>query len=524
MPLEHVSMWHSQYNSWKRISIEEANKYYSLYVSPREHLFMCDLCFQYVAFMTGGKNVSHFKHNKSDQDKECDERAQALKRDEHEILRSTIPNPMRIKVEANSICIEVGFLPMPIDVLERAEGLRLQACILSQGKTLLIKNIDKSNFSTESTVFHSIGNCFEEQFQISIIPAGSNIYLPLLNREFSGLNSPGTLFDTQTGKKIPIDGDIEIGRKYYLLTKMYVGGPSDIDITRILSDKAYNLYALVISKVTKITTEFFLRYRCRLTTAPTKLTPIWPIVHEGDHYIETNRQKLYFLLNGDSSVKIEPQYLFNAMDIQKPNDKNRFQLICLNNVSRLRMLWAARLSVLRYLSLHYNPLSASLYKHIQEQNVVYTNDQSSLNSGIYHSLPKKNRLFVVSKYDGKIVRTRNSEVIWSKRIKAGVIEPIEQVYYDEDIYVFHGLDEVISISFQRRKKQLRNTNDETIFATLSSCRGRYVRCPNRIGWIIAEIGDMPKTRAFVLAAIQEGFIRCDAINVISNMIQRRGLK
>lgn len=519
MPLEHVSMWHETLG-WQRISINEADSLFSETVSADSHLLICDLCHKHVIFVKGIKPKSYFKHNNGDPDKECDDRTQALSRSGQEILRSTITNPMRLIVTHNLFYLEVGFLPMPNDILEQAEKMKLQACVLAKEKVLLTKNIDRSNFSSEMTVFHPIKNCFSEKYQIKIVPdnnIGTN--LPLFNREFQGLNTNGTLFDYQSGKKIPLDGDVEVNKKFYLLTSnLYIGVPLDIEIYKVLPQGIYCLYTVVAHKVTKSTSEFFLRYRARLTNVPTKIVPVWPVLHEGDHYIETDRHKLLFFLKGDSSVKIEPPISARNIDVYRPCETDSVQLICINNASRIRMVWAARLSVLKYLSVRYNPDEVVYSDITLEQVSACTEDQTTLNNGIHYSLPKRKRLYVTVKYDGQVVRKRNNEVIYSKKVKANETVLLERISYGEDIFVYHGMDESLSVSF-RRGDRTGSQNDSAVLAALNACTGVYVKFPHRIGWIVSKLAGMPNTKAFVLATMQEGRIRKDAIKLIGKIIK-----
>lgn len=517
MSLEHVSMWNKTVG-WQRISIDEADSLFSITVRAKSHMFRCDLCHKYIIFVKGRKR-SYFMHNKSDQDKKCDDRTQTIAKNEQEMLRSTITNPMRLIVTSDLFYLEVGFLPIPNDILEQAEKMKVQICVMAKEKVLLTMNIGRSNFSSEMTVFYPIRNCFSEKYQIKIIPNSTYINLPLLNREFPGLNNNGTLFDYKSGKKIPIDGDVEVNKKYYLLTSnLHNGVPLYIEINKVLTQGRYCLYTVVAHKVTKSTSEFYLKYCARLTNFPTKIVPVWPVLHEGDHYIQTDRQKLFFFLKGDSSVKIEPPILAQNIDTHKIYENDKAQLICINNVSRIRMIWAARLSVLKYLSMRYDP-DGVVYSNITlEQASACMEDHTILNSGIYYSLPKRRRLYVTAKYDGKVVRKRNNEVFYSVKIKANETIILERISYGENILVYQGMDESLSIFF-RRGDRIGASNDAAVFAALNACTGVYVKFPHRFGWIGSKLAPMPNTKAFLLASMREGRIRKDAILLIGKIIK-----
>lgn len=518
MPLEHVSMWHESLG-WIRITAKDAQNYYSSYVPSSDKTFICDLCHKHVAFMTGGKFVSHFKHNGGDPDKECADRTQAFALSQHASLSKTITNPIRIIIEANTIDLQIGFLPLPISKLDEAEELKIKVCLSSDNKLLLTKNINNSNFSSEETVFYSVGDAYSDKYTLRVIPSDMAASYPLFNREFLGLNSFGTLFNYHSGKKMPLDGDIEVGEKYYLLTKSYIRPPRYISITKLISNNIYSIYVISAEKITKETTDFFFKFRCRLTASPTKLISLWPILHESESYIETSKQHIYFLLKGDSSLKLEPSYLNKSVKIYSINTNNRVQLIHIDNISRIRMLWAARLSVLRYLLLYHSSSERTLSTIDYGSEVIQTEDQQFFSSGIYSALPKKNRLYIVTKYDGKVIHKRNGLLYYSEKIRADQTVIIDKITWGDDIKVYHGMDEVASLLFIRCDAW--NISDINFYKSLLSCKGRQIPFSSRNSWILTQVSDMPKTKAFIRDALNKRYINSNALNMISKMVRER---
>jgi len=512
MPLEHVSIWHDGVG-WGRILAKEAEKLFSSSVSANERMFICDLCHKHVSFVNSSQQESHFRHNSGDPDKDCDDRTQAFSRSEQDILRSTITCPLRIEVNAGSFYLKIGFLPLPADIMALSKASHLQARVFAGERLILTKDINRSNFSTDETVYHSIDYISEEYF-IKTSPDEASIRLPLLNRKYPGINRSGTLFDYKTGKKIPIDGDIEVGKTHYLLIpNYYIGQQYGIDIKKIASKDRYCLYTVSANVVSKSTTEFYLRFAAHLTNVATQLIPVWPILHEGDHLIKTDHQTLFFLLKGDSSIKVEPT---NARTIDVYKLDSYVQLVCVNNASGIRMVWAARLSVLRYLNLYHDSNSKVLSIRSSAPILIQAEDQTIFNDGIYHVLPRGRRLFITTGYDGKIVCKRNSEQYFSKRTKAAETVVLDKVAYGDSIDVYHGLDKVASIQFAR-PNQVR-MNDNIVLSQLKSCIGDYVDFPHRYGSIIPKLSTMPNTKYFLLKAKQKGSIRIDAVKLLRKIV------
>ena len=518
MPLEHVSMWHDGFG-WVRISAKEAKILFSSTVSANERMFICDLCHKHVTFVNGSQKRSHFKHNKADSDKVCDDRTQAFSRSEQEILRSTITCPLRIQVNAGSFFLEIGFLPLSIEIMMLSEELNLQARVLAVDRLILTKDINRSNFSISETVFHSI-DYISEEYVIKTSPDEAAIRIPLLNRKYLGINSRGTLFDYKTGKKIPMDGDVEVGKKYYLLIPdYYIGQQHGITVEKTASKNRYSLYTVSASVISKSTTEFFLRFHARLTNATTQLIPVWPTIYEGDHLIRTGRQTLFFLLKGDSSIKVEPANT-RAIDVNRLD--SHLQLVNIKNASHIRMVWASRLSVLRYLSLYHDLNSEVFSARSFEQSLIQAEDQAIFNDGIYSALPRGRRLFITTGYDGKIVCKRNGEQYFSKRTKATEIVVLDKITYGDSVNVYHGLDIVNSIQFTR-SNQVGLINDRIILLQLKACTGDYVDFPHRYSIIIPQLSAMPNTKSFILKAKQEDRIRTDALKLLRKIVVEGGL-
>ncbi|MGI6788446.1 MAG: hypothetical protein ACOX4X_02935 [Aminobacterium colombiense] len=520
MPLEHVSMWQNGVG-WKRITAEKASHFFSYTVPADTKCFICDLCHNYVTFVNQGQMRCHFKHSRGDINKECDDRSQNFSRREEERLRSTITYPLKIHLNATSFFLEIGFLPLPFRIMASSEKLNLQVLVSAGKKLLLTKNITPSNFSTEETVFYPIDHIAEE-YVVRTASEGRPHKISELNYTCEGVNSNGTLFDFDTGKKIPIDGDIEVGKKYYLLISngcVEPKYPQGVLLIKKLSQDGFSVYLVSANVISKSTSEFFLKFRARLTDKPTQLIAVWPIVCEGDHCIKTKRRTLFFVLKGDSSVKVEPFSCERAIDVYSVSDNPSLQLVSLENISRIRMVWAVRLSVLRYISLNYDVenISQPSFPGLVSCE-IRSEDGTPFNKGVYHALPRRRQLHIKTPYEGKIVHIKNGEPYFSQKIKAETEVMLDKISYDDVIHVYQGLDLVASVEFIRQRKE-NSLDDKNILLKLKSCTGDYVYFSPRYGRSISKLSDIPKTKLFLLNAIRDGFIRIDALKIFIKVIQ-----
>lgn len=513
MALDHVSMWNES-RGWTRISAEQADGLFAVTVSVNERVFLCDLCHQYVTFVKGIRQSSHFKHSRGESEKECADRSQAIEQDGQELLLKSITNPIRIIEDAKSFQLEIGFLPMPESILLQAQEQNMQVRVYAAKRLLLTKNIDVSSFSTEEVTYYPIGNICSDTYILRTTSQGESYPLPMLNRDFPGLNSFGTLFEKTSRRRIPIDGDVVVDKEYYLLTSEYIGHPWDISITKLLSVGAYTLYNVSAQKITKETTGFFFTFRCRLTSAPSKLIPIWPVLHEGEHFVETNNRRLFFLHKGDSSLCVDPPHMLRQIRTCSLDTSDGAQLVSIDNVSFIRMLLAARLSVLRYMTIYYTQNYRDYVPVTRyEEPDIYTHDQQPLTGGIHSSLPRRNCLYLTAKYDGKVIRTKRGMLYYSAKLRADETVVLDGIQWGERIVVYQGLDVATSLLFER-ERIASHPSDESIYRTLLSCKGRIVVFPQRYSWMISRMRNMPKTQAFLYAARRRRRIRQDALQII----------
>ena len=74
--LNHVSIRDKEYG-WVHITPEDASRLFpNETVSSSDHVFICELCGQYVTFTGNGFYARHFRHSRGEEIKDCDERAE----------------------------------------------------------------------------------------------------------------------------------------------------------------------------------------------------------------------------------------------------------------------------------------------------------------------------------------------------------------------------------------------------------------------------------------------------------------
>ena len=99
---------------WVKIDADSAIAYYPQGASAKSRQFRCDICGQYVIFAVGSINRPYFKHNSSEESKDCEERTFSpyvytgkSYSPKERIERHSLP--LRIVINGNNLTFELGF-------------------------------------------------------------------------------------------------------------------------------------------------------------------------------------------------------------------------------------------------------------------------------------------------------------------------------------------------------------------------------------------------------------------------------
>lgn len=162
MALNHVCTWHK--NGWKRITASEAAKTARYGVSARSGLFMCELCGQYVVLTKAGLRDPYFKHSKSEEDKNCEERSLASNQASYGGRLNTEKRGLPIRIVSDGIRqhFEIGF-PRLGDLLnELPKNSKIQI-ISDNGQDF---NYLFERLNQDSMTYFSVGNRMSREYTI----------------------------------------------------------------------------------------------------------------------------------------------------------------------------------------------------------------------------------------------------------------------------------------------------------------------------------------------------------------------
>jgi len=488
MTLNHVCMWVD--GEWKRVTAEEASAIHpGGTVSARNGLFFCELCGQYVTLTNGFIRGRYFKHSAYEASKNCPERTFGSGyRVDLEPKKYCMP--LRMRLVNNRYIFELGMISVPDDILNQSKNGYIE--IIDGYKNLYKYSLERIENNT--TTYLYAGDKPSSVYKLNYSGV-SGALVSFWADKVVGVDSKGSLFDKETGKKLPYDADVKVGCHYYLLTQRYVYANSEhVKINKLPINNnnwgIWKLYEVTANDYSEESAKFFLNLHCRLTENPIELLPIWPVVVENPYLLFHNSDYMYMYIKGNANIKAFPY-----TQIQKNNSLIKF---CCNE--RQQLISAGRSEVLKYTYLWKKPLTMTA--KMPEVKVTDIKGNELLKTE-YDALPKDKCLIIVAEFDGKIEIFHDEFCEIQFNLSAGKRLQITDVNYGLKIIIKQGIDIVRKIIFSKKEVKSKSVINEADFVNLlDSQRGETVPIPHSFGAIISKYNKYPLIRKWIYCAIR----------------------
>ena len=514
--LNNVCMWSS--DGWIKITAEEVAKNNVLMKKSSEHsrLFRCEICRQYVRFINGNVQKPHFRHSASEQDKECKDRSQQNLSvyDANTFTRPRHDLPIKICVDEGTFYFEIGLLRLPNELFNK---------ILKSYLTITAKHFERKYSLSDCLIedditWLQVGNIFDESYTLALEPTCTEIFF-YWSREIEGVNkNHGTLFDARNGRKIPFDSDVQINKRYYLLTKSnFINSPASVDIISVADKSVYNeiwrLYEVKATAFTEGAANFFWNYGCRLATKPISIKSIWPTYITEPYIICHDSPSMFFYLSGDVITGFFPSAKNSVL-----SDKDNAHLLKVECNERQQIMAIGHMQPSQYIYLWQGLPSSkvALPKIIVTDifdNVVF--------GGIFSELPKNAILQVFTEFDARIVIRKNETVMNQIFIKADSQTDIDSLGFGMEIKIFQGLDCVWQIRYERLEETF-SFYDEKLYRLLERSRGKLVKIPHTWGNVADKLGDYPKVKNWLYKSIRSGVVPEESYSTFKQFLLKHG--
>lgn len=509
MPLTHVCIWTK--NHWKRITLDEVKRIHSGgTVSARSGIFMCDLCGQYVTLTDGPIRDRYFRHDSSSKSKNCPDRSLVYTQN---ITFSAVAHNLPIKIEVlsqNSFRLYIGLISIPDSIKVDKEKAKVQIATTQNASLLILGEYSLSRLQELGTTYFSLGNSPKSSYQLEVLPHVGKIhdYWP---PEVEGIEEAGSLFDSVTMKKLPLDADITINHTYLLLTRRSIFNiPKGIISNKICSSTVergsrWNVYEVTATDFRESIAKFFLDYRCRLTESVLSIVPIWPAYVETPYLLRQCNKYMAVYMHGDATMKMFPPGSLNSYPC---SIGKLFYVRCKD---RQQIISAGRARVLQYLYIWKEDTLENLGK--KPEILIKDITGNIINEDNFTGLPIRRTLIIKAPFDGLINIKYLGRVIGKEKLQSNNQFMLNDLRTGITIEVFQGLDLIRKVEL---KKEIANISlkDRKMLKLLQSCHGPKVKITHLTTSLILKMKDYPLSKRWLRYCIIKGCISLKACKVL----------
>jgi len=496
--LEHVCIWMN--NNWVKITAEEAARMHpGGKVSAYSGLFRCDLCGQYVTLTDGVKNARHFRHSSAEKDKDCKDRTFGLSKCISE-RKGISCCPLRITdVSFNNFTFEIGFIQVPSKYLESNMSIEILMKLSGSSVSSVKREYLGERLLDNKTTYLSVGAtpCSDYEIRINNSTYSNELhkYWPCHSK---GVDSDGTLFSVDTGKRLPYGADVVVGTHYYLLKngKLYQSSNKHVTINQVCHKKiSFNnwyLYDVVARDYSLTTANFFADYYCRLTDSPVSFIPIYPECFRESYITKHNSESMILYKQGNAEIESFPK-----AGIKELGDS----LVEVSFNSRQQLISVGRSQTLKFSYYWKVPLESS----IESLQVSVTDSKGRIVDSNNAVIPYKNTLVIRLNVDGVVYKKINGSVIDIIHIPADKSIDVDNIYADTEICVYAGLDKVWSAAFVDREFGHRTT-DVDVLKRIIKCGGKDIAPPQTLSMIVFYLKDYPEIQDWIRGCVKRNRI------------------
>lgn len=510
--LNNVCMWSPE--GWKKITAEEVAKNCPCMerTSSRVGLFKCEICNQDVNFVNAGIQRPHFRHSASEQDKECKDRSQqnlsvyganTFTRPRHDL-------PIKICVDEGTFYFEIGLIRLPNKVFNK---------VLKSYLTITAEHFERKYSLSDCLIEDEItwlyaGNIFDESYILDLEPKCTEIFF-YWSQEIKGANkNHGNLFDAKNGKKLLPDSDVQINKRYYLLTKSnFISSSADVDIVSVadksINNEIWRLYEVQATAFTESAANFFWKYGCRLAPKAISIQPIFPTYTIDPYIICHDSSTMFFYLSGNATTGFFPSTR-NFILLDKDNTK----LIKAECNERQQIMAIGHMQPSQYVYL-WQGLPSS---EVTSPKVTVTDILDNvISGGISMDLPKNAILQVQAAFDVRVVISKNGVLVNKIFIKADNRTDIYSLSFGMKIKIFQGLDCIWEIRYEHSKENFLQS-DEDMYHLLKRGKGKPLKVPHTWGILADKLSDYPKVKNWLYKSIRLGVVPEESYSVFRQFL------
>ena len=510
--LNHVCMW--QENHWVRITASEAARIHpGGTVSARSGLFMCELCGQFVTLTDAGAMVRHFRHSSKEAVKDCPERTFAYGRTYTMVQNGEHELPIRISgITEKNYSLEIGLIKVPEELITSRLKIEIKSTVLSAPTYVY----SSERLNKGGITYLPVGNWPATTYTIDLRDGNEKELRNYWPKTVQGVHQDhyGMVFDEETGRKLPYDGDVTVRKKYLLLTINKIGPESGVSshIRSVVpgNRSSWKLYEIMADSFSAEAARFFQTYHCRLTERPVAIQVVWPPYIESPYVLKHGKNSMIFHVSGNAPhMDVFPKANMRSQNI---GVDDKVLEIC--SKSRQQMISAGRAKVLQYTYYWREELNNT--QDVSEATVQDLKGRN-IESGISSELPCQETLRIRTPYDGSVTVLHENTVTDRKKISADAWCEIYGITWKDQIKVYVGLDCVWQKLYVRKTR-----NDDAasvkILDRVKRGSGEKIATPHAMKNMAADLTDYPELQKCVLIMIRRGWVYRNTYRELQNFV------
>lgn len=530
MSLSHVLMWTDGYG-YRAVTEVEAAQIYPKTVSACSETFVCGICGQAVTFTAGDVKARHFRHSSAEENKNCEDRSRQYEqdRDSWAFRKELRTLPLRLIRTVEPYRLELGLLTLPEEQLVQYRGQTLR--IAGQGAKEFLYDLEE-RLQADRLTWLDVGNVPAKLYQLS---STTEKALPTLwPRRVDGVDDI-TLFDAETGKRLPPCPYVEVDRGYIVAIRnkrdLINEWSADVSCLPIVEHGwgGWRLYRIKALRLSKSAFFFFLQFQAILTERAPSIFPLWPAFVRTPHLIYHNADELFIFIEGAGTQV----HLFPRPASPLPNPRNeRAHIVRFEAGSRKQMVTSSSAEQLLKVGhshmLRYDYfIRRELNQTASRPEVMVTDRRGTiLQKDLVEGIPLKGAIRISAPFDGE-VWLESDGFLFDRRVLKGGKDLDLKVKVGLTLTIFQGLDRIRSIVFARpgQKKPEEghgkaSWDDALLFRRLRRMTGDEVSAGHTLAEAARFFRKYRATSAWLRVRKAEGQISARALALLRELMEK----
>lgn len=516
--LTHVVHWEAKLG-WQHIDVEEAEKIYDgKTVRSSEQVLMCSLCHDYVTLTKSStKRPAYFKHKRADQKsvEECPDRRNKGASGHTKISLREAKLPLRLEEHNSKYSLKLGILPEYSNI-----GLSDERIIITTDKSSIKQKISLESLDYDKVTYFELRDVAAKEYHLKFENEDINDYgLP-----HSALGViDGAFFDEQTKRRIPFNGQVQLGKEYYFAISKSSSKYQDWKrlrgakhtTTKELGNLNRNIlvFSIKANKLNFEVASFFFILGVNLVNKLDKVYPIWP---------ETIRSQDRYFPNSNELILYNPKKYGIALQASRSAnadiDENVFVPEPLISNDRRRALITSKNSYITdYVFLWQDDTKLTKRKSVKNEVTVYDSDRNSdkyqFEIYTYNELPKKKLVIESKKQEILTVILYEASIPVDIREGSKVRLRDDEINPGQEIRIYDGLVLLKRLKFADNDSDLDNKLYKQLLSVQNSEKIKFKS--NMAIWGI-KLADYPKCRRW----LQECKIKREIPRVAVKILQK----